>query len=447
MEVGKPYMWIVKATWSPEGWLPIIGINGLPKNIPGQLRESSLCSKIELAADDSSHTAMSHSYTYRVAIHFGSLVDDYLASEGAIAQAMDQNTILMGSAVFGMNSSDQRLLLLHELAHVQQLATAGNDPLRSLEDEAWEAAHAWAAGSRYCVRGRARNPLNALAIIQGGDRGHPSAPPWYSSNPVEPIGNKSTIIVKEVVVQKGMTLESVMDTIIEKKEKQVVIVCHGWSEGLAIPLVAGSSLGTATENVARLAADQSFKRGELNTPIIADKDVAHQLSEDRVKSLRAKIKQIRGLNLEHVAFRSCDMGKSPDTAMDAFQLLLGVKSVSAPKLLDSYGQFRPEIGGDIKTWVETKRKKHGFRVWVDRGVAFGIRTARTSQIQYQIVSRAPDNQTFATWVRAHVADRPGTDNALVYHGMEDRSVADQTAPIIYFVRDAAFIANIVFYSG
>jgi hypothetical protein len=390
---------------------------------------------------------MSRSHTCRVAIHCGILIDDYLVSEGAIAQTVDQNTILLGSAVFGMNFPDQRILLLHELAHVHQLAKPGNDPVRSLEDEAWEAAHAWAAGSLYCVRGRARHPLNALAIVQGGDRGHPSAPPWYSSNPVEPIGNKSTIIVKDVIVQKSMTLESVMDTIIEKKEKQVVIVCHGWSEGLAIPLVAGSSLGTATENVARLSADRSFKRGELNTPIIADKDVAHQLSEDRVKSLRAKIKQIRGLNLEHVAFRACDIGKSPDTAMDAFQLLFGVKSVSAPKLLDSYGQFRPEIGGDIKTWVETKRKKHAFRVWIDREVAFGIRTARASRIEYQIVSRAPDNQTFASWVRAHVADRPGTDNALVYHGMEDQSIADQTAPIIYFVRDDAFIANIVFYTG
>jgi hypothetical protein len=31
--------------------------------------------------------------------------------------------------------------------------------------------------------------------------------------------------------------------------------------------------------------------------------------------------------------------------------------------------------------------------------------------------------------------------------MEDRDIADQTAPIIYFVRDEAFIANIVFHAG
>src|ERR1051325_3689537 len=116
---------------------------------------------------------MSHSYTCRVAIHCGALVDDYLGSEGAIAQAVDQNTILIGSGAFGMNIFDQRILLLHELAHVHQLAKPGNDPVRSLEDEAWEAAHAWTAGRVYRVRGRARHPMNALAIVQGGPRGHP----------------------------------------------------------------------------------------------------------------------------------------------------------------------------------------------------------------------------------------------------------------------------------
>ena len=390
---------------------------------------------------------MSRSYTSRVAIHGGALVDDYLISEGAMAQAVDQNTILVGSGAFGMNFSDQRILLLHELAHAHQLARPGNDPVRSLEDEAWEAAHAWAVGSFYRVRGRARHPLNALAIVQGGDRGHPFAPPWYDSNPVEPISNKSTIVVKEVIVQRSMTLESVMDTIIEKKEKEVVIVCHGSTHGLALPVVAGSSLGAETGNVARLSADRSFKRDGLNTPIIADKDVAQQMSEAHVKGFRAKMNQVRGLNLEHVAFRSCDMGRSPDTAMDAFRLLFGVKSVSAPKLLDSYGQFRREIGGDIKTWVDTKRKK-GFRVWIDREVAFGIQHWRTiSQTEYDIVCRAPNRETFAAWVRRHVADQLRDDNTLVFHGMEDKGVADPTAPVIYFVRDSAYIANIVFYAG
>src|SRR2546423_485190 len=152
---------------------------------------------------------MRSSHTSRVTIHCGARVDDYLLSEGAIAQAVDQNTILVGSAVFRMNFSDRRILLLHEVAHLHQLAKPGNDPVRSIGEEVGDGAHAWASGRLYRVRGRARHPLNALAIIDGGANGHPSAPPWYGSNPVEPIGNKSAITVDEVIVQETISLDSV----------------------------------------------------------------------------------------------------------------------------------------------------------------------------------------------------------------------------------------------
>ena len=135
--------------------------------------------------------------------------------------------------------------------------------------------------------------------------------------------------------------------------------------------------------------------------------------------------------------------------MDAFRLLFGAKSISAPKLKDSYGKFRPEIGRDItvEKWAETKRKKDGFRMWIDKGVAFGIAAGiRIDGNDYRIVSKSPDKPTFEAWVRAHVANASGVNNDLVYHGMKDLSVTDQKAPIIYFIRDSAFINNIVFYT-
>jgi hypothetical protein len=291
---------------------------------------------------------MNRSHSGDVAICWGGLIDGYLASEGAIAQAVNGSTILVGSAAFEMNFSGLRLLLLHELAHVYQLAMPGNDPVPSLENEAWEAAHAWAAGSPYRIRGRARHRLNALAIIQGGDRGHPSAPPWYRASPAEPIGNKSKIVVTDVVVQRAMTLESIMDTIIERNQKQVVIVCHGSAEGLAIPFVLGSSVGAESSNISRLSADRVLKnRDGNNTPITPDSGMSHQISEKRLKSLRVKMNQVRGIGLDHVAFRNCFMGKSLDT-LDGFRLLFGAKSLSAPKLKDSYGTFTPVINKDIK---------------------------------------------------------------------------------------------------
>jgi len=392
-------------------------------------------------------TQRNDTHSDAVTIRWGALIDGYLASEGAIAQAVDHRTILVGSAAFQMDSSCLRLLLLHELAHLYQLATPGNDPVPSLENEAWEAAHAWAAGNPYRIRGRARHPMNALAIIQGGERGHPSAPPWYRAGPVEPLGNKSHIVVSDVVVQRAMTLESIMDTIIERNQKEVVIVCHGSSEGLAIPFVLGSSVGAESANISRLSADRVLKNREgMNTPITPDGGMSRQISATRIKSLREKMNQVRGIGLDHLAFRNCDMGRSLDT-LDAFRLLFGAKSLSAPRLKDSYGTFTPVINREIKPWVEARRKA-GFRMWIDRGVAFGIRLAKTiAQTEYEIVCRAPDLDTFRAWVRAHVSDSLSDTLSVVYHGMEDRHVADSTAPAIYFIRDSEFVANIVFYKS
>lgn len=381
-----------------------------------------------------------------VAICWGTRIDGYLARVGAIAQAVDRSTILVGSAAFGMDVSSFRLLLLHELAHVFQLARPGSDPVPSLECEAWEAAHAWAAGRPHRIRGRARHPLNALAIIQGGPRGHPSAPPWYGTDPVEPIGNKSQIVVNDVDVQNAMTLESIMDTIIERNQKQVVIVCHGSPEGLAIPFVLGSSVGAESPNISRLSADRVLKNREgMNTPIIPDDGMSRQISARQIRGLRVKMNQVRDIGLDHVAFRNCDLGKSMDT-LEAFRLFFGAKSLSAPKLKDSYGTFTPVINREIKSWVDARRKD-GFRVWIDRGVAFGMRLARTiAQTEYAIVCRAPDIETFRAWVRAHISNSLSDTLSVVYHGMEDRYVADSTAPVIYFIRDSEFVANIAYYT-
>src|SRR5262249_7819464 len=98
-------------------------------------------------------------------IRGGTHVDRYLSAEGALAQAVNANTIFIHSSLLRMSSSGQSLVLLHELAHLRQLASLGNDPVRVLEEEAWEAAYAWAAGRSYSVRGKAWTRLNALAII------------------------------------------------------------------------------------------------------------------------------------------------------------------------------------------------------------------------------------------------------------------------------------------
>lgn len=405
---------------------------------------------------------MSRAYRSPQIFKYGPEVDVYLAKEGAVAQAVDNQTIFLSSSLFRMNAHEQRLIVLHELAHLEQFARRGNDPTRSLEDEAWEAAYAWNAGKRFRIRGRAKGTLNALAIIEGGDRGHPSAPSWYQSNPVEPIGNKSSITVTKTVVVDPMTIESIFDAIIEGKDQEVVIVCHGIEDGLLIPFVAGSKFNAVQSPVLRLASDHQVDVGGAKIPAVSDKDVAPQISEDDAKRLRMKMNKVRAMQLKHVAFRACDMGKSPGSTLAAYKDLFGAKSVSAPDLLDSYGQFKPLMVSDVikfpnlykdlkgvknvQGWLKVRRGQ-GYRAWADHEVGFGYKHVDT--INYQIESLAASNDKFAGWVRAHVAQSPGSDNTVVYHGMEDdpKSIANPNSAVIYFIKDEAFVKNIVYYDG
>ena len=190
-------------------------------------------------------------------IRFGPNTDKYLESEGAIAQTRANGSIRISSKLLKLGPAQQQLILLHELAHLQQLASTGNDPVRALEAEAWDAAYAWMQGRSFTIRGKANTPLNAMAIIQGGTEGHPHAPIWYSRSPVEPIGNKSTITVKEVAIQEAITLETVLDQMIAAKgEKEFVLVCHGSGAGLKLHLQRGSTAGAEKDVIFQLASDR-----------------------------------------------------------------------------------------------------------------------------------------------------------------------------------------------
>jgi hypothetical protein len=385
-------------------------------------------------------------------IQFGPGVDKYLDTQGALAQAVDRNTLLVNSNVLGMSPFSRRLIFLHELAHLEQLATPGNDPIRALEAEAWEAAHAWMDGRCYRIRCRARTPLNAIAIVQGGAKGHPHAPLWYKSSPVEPIGNKSTVSVEDVTVLESITMEAVLDQIIASKgTTEVVLVSHGGGSGLALPLRNGSTAGAERAVILALSADRpgeevSFDGTKLKTPTKSEKDVADltRLGEPQVRTLRTKMNQVRSMKLKHVAFRACNMGISPDT-LQAFRAFFGAASVSAPTEFDSYGKFSPSIGGDVEAWAKIKRK-NGYHMSVDGQVAFGTKDT-DSPLVYTIVASAASKDAFRAWVGKHIVEGGWGTNGLIYHGMKVRHGSSPTSPNVFFVRDTQFISSIVHYAG
>lgn len=378
-------------------------------------------------------------------IRFGARIDRYLEAHGALAQAYDGQTILASSRISSLCRLDRRLLVLHELAHLQQLATPGNDPERALEEEAWEAAHAWAEGLRFRIRGRARAPLNATAIIQGGKVGHPDAPPWYVGNPLEPVGGQNTIEIKKSIVLDTLSIDSILDQIIASKESEILIVNHGTPDGLMTTLFDDSTSLIAKEMISFLSMDKPSTEqndivGSIKLPAKSDSEVATiaKTTEARVVVLRKKMNAVRAMKLKHVAFRACDMGNS-DT-MEIYQRFLGAKSISAPTEFDTYGHFTISTG-DINQWASQKLKT-GFNVWIEGGVAFATSKHYTG-VHYQIEGKGTGRDAIFSWVKTHITDHVDL-NKIIFHGIKT-TVMTPTDQNVFFVKDAGYKSRIASY--
>jgi hypothetical protein len=378
-------------------------------------------------------------------IQFGSRIDSELERVGAIAQAIDQQTIRLSSRLLTLPAPCQRMILLHEFAHLQQLATPGDDPVEALESEAWQAAEAWSNGRDYQIRGRARGRLNALALVQGGDKGHPHAPLWYAKSPIEPISTKATITVKSVVTQEVMTLESLLDGMLAGKETDIVVVCHGSGGGLALPLMKGATAGSEREVIFALATD---KPGEevidgmkIKTPAISEESLVTltRLTIQQVKSIRVKINAVRALKLKHVAFRACSMGINKET-LEAFRALFGAASVSAPKEFDSYGVMTPNVDPNPARWAETRRKQ-GFHITVEGNVAYGTKDSGDN-FRYAIGLAGTTKDVIKAWTKKHIVDDGWGPSGIIYHAIKALHPS-KTSPSVYFIKDTEFIQSLV----
>ncbi|MEQ1764433.1 MAG: hypothetical protein ABL984_14990 [Pyrinomonadaceae bacterium] len=279
----------------------------------------------------------------------------------------------------------------------------------------------------------------ALAIIQGGTNGHPFALPWYTTNPVEPIGGSQFVTIGSSVTVDPMTLDSIMDTIIANKPQNVIVVCHGHPGGLAIPLHKDSKLGLDMNKVVTLSGDREFVYDGIKTPVFADDKVAAGLSEANAKMLRGKMNTIRGLGLAHVGFRACDLGGG----VMAFREFFGAKNVSAPKFGDMYGNAAVEIGGNLANWMEKKKKLNKLnRVWLDGDVAFSY--LKVNATSFKLTVKAASDATLLAWKKKHLSASSTSDRAILFHGMES-PYASRGEPAISFVLDGDFMLNMVIY--
>ncbi|MDX1980949.1 MAG: DUF4157 domain-containing protein, partial [Bryobacteraceae bacterium] len=384
----------------------------------------------------------------------GPAADRFLAANKAIAMAIDSHTIVAGSTLAALTPRRRQLVLAHELAHLLQLARPGSDPVSLIEEEAWEAAAAWISGRSYKIRGRARKPLCALAII---DRtAHPDADNWYGVSTAEPIGNRETVAVDRVRALRSITIESILDEILARPgTRDVIIVSHGTSLGLSVRLIPGSEVRGRVEAVSALSRDTATpiesEFGSGTHPALSDASAAEitMLSESRVRSLRSRMNRVRDMGLNHVAFRACNMGQSVDvlTTMKEF---FGCASVSAPSLRDTYGHLDPRIEDDIPAWRRTQ-ESHGWHVHVENfgptiyaipnPTAIATRGGDGHDTTYSTRFAAQSREAVRSWVGFHLRDGYDRGN-IYYHGMFV-SAPEDGRPRVLFIRDHDFLSRLV----
>jgi hypothetical protein len=385
----------------------------------------------------------------------GGEVDRYLQGCGAMAQTFSAQVILWSSAAEALLPQQRRLVYFHEFAHLRQLANGGRaaDSVAHLEAEAWQAAECWSRGFPFTVSGVASSPLNALAIIQGKPDGHESAPPWYHTNPLEPISASDSITVDQMKVLDGMTLDSLLDAMIASTAKEMIVVNHGSTEGLALQAYRGSGLIFADRTVLTVLAEDHRQEVTLPDgtkvamPVLTDEQVRPLINAPdlaTVTNLRKKMNQVRAKKLKHLAFRACSMGSSTDT-LDAFVMFFGCESISAPVIEDMYGTFPTEVTDDLDGWVKALRTKAKFHVSVyDKVVAFATKWAHG--VHYQLRCAGTSTGELDSWVKKHIISGSVDPKKVVFHGMkvEENPIMKENDPDVYFVKDSEFRARITY---
>ncbi len=294
-----------------------------------------------------------------VALLVGSEVDRRLASEGAMALALNESTVLVASSLEQASPRVQRLVIAHELAHTIQLSRHGSDAGEELEAEAWEAAWSAVRGIPFTIRGSASRPLAAKAVIAMGGALDAAANAHYTQFRAERQVAAGAIEVTSPTIVKAVNWDSVLDEIIAgmsgNTDKSFVLCAHGNKDGMTMPVVAGSAFVANTTTLEFLMTPTA-----TTTTVKAVAGKAPP-SSTQIASLVSKMNSVRKLGIVNVEFRGCSMG-SDYKNLEVLRAFLGATSVSAPDVKSSWVITKPNIlsSADFTTW---KTKTSGVQVW------------------------------------------------------------------------------------
>ncbi|MDQ4122715.1 MAG: hypothetical protein M3209_14855 [Acidobacteriota bacterium] len=265
---------------------------------------------------------------------------------------------------------------------------------------------------------------------------HPAALAYYNTFREEPTGPNHNMRGITGVSMPDITLDNLLDRIIQDRPEGVLIVSHGRDGGLSLRFDTNARQVRATHLALGMlsATDTQTILGRTVQPV-SDAEAAQNLgiSQELVQRLRGKMRQVRALGIQHVALRACNTGAYPDL-LQYTRRFFGSRSVSAPSAQDSYGRFNPgHPTTNQRVWDQWTRAHQNY--WIDgtnpNRVAYQIRVNNTNHT-FSSAFMADSHAAIRSWIAAQFPNTamPDPRSSFPIHGIYDNRGA-QYPPFAY----------------
>ena len=212
---------------------------------------------------------------------------------------------------------------------------------------------------------------SVTAIIDS--KGHPSAEPYYKTFPYEPVLPTGRMRVASIVEVPDMTVLSLLKAILDQDRENVLIVCHGTSAKLSLPLSESTEIELRGFNAELLADWAEGRQGEaimkkFIKPAGAWEKWTSTGKLTEQQQLMARIKAVRRRNLDRVELRSCNTGSNEKT-LDGLLRFFKCRLLTAPTILDGFAQIdfgtpttRKETWGDFRRQHRLRIDENGYAI-------------------------------------------------------------------------------------
>jgi hypothetical protein len=172
-------------------------------------------------------------------------------------------------------------------------------------------------------------PMGRAIAFKLGDYG-PLVRAFLKANPVLP---PRGLKVDDVDVMSGKSFIDLLNGVIKTKATELVLVVHGYTDGSGLFMQLAP--GAATCSGANL---RILNELESSGKDATDRQLANLGLDDQkaVKELIDLMHKVRAMNLSHVEWRSCDLGKQPGV-LKQFRIFFGAALMGAPMTENIFG--------------------------------------------------------------------------------------------------------------